>query len=75
MASESVGAAVRVAASLPAEAGEQLLATAGQAFTDALGIGAAIGACVVFAGMLCVLRLLPARHLPDTAPEAVSAAG
>ena len=74
MASESVGAAARVAASLPAEAGERLLAMAGQTFTDALGIGAAVGACVVFAGALCVLRFLPARHLPQTAPEAASAA-
>ena len=63
VAGESVGAAVRVAASLPAEVGEHVLAVAGQAFTDALGIGAAVGACVVFAGALCVLRFLPAQHL------------
>ncbi len=71
LAGESLGAAVRVAGELPAEAGAQLFAAAGQAFTDALGIGAAAAAVVVFAGALAVLRFLPARHLPraDAEPE------
>ncbi len=67
-AGESLGAAVRVAASLPADAGSQLLASAGQAFTDALGVGTAAAACVVFAGALVVLRLMPAQHRPPAAP-------
>ena len=67
-AGESLGEAVRVVASLPADAGARLLASAGQAFTDALGVGTVAAACVVFAGALVVLRLMPARHLPRAAP-------
>ena len=29
----------------------------------------AVGACVVFAGALCVLRFLPTQHLAGSAPE------
>ncbi len=63
-AENSVGAAVQIAASLPAEAGARLAAAAGSAFTDAMGLAVLIGAAVALVGAPVVLRFMPAHHEP-----------
>ena len=68
-AADSVGGAHAVAAQLGGSAGHDLAASAGQAFTDALGIGLTAGAAVAFAGALLVLR-----RLPDNRPVASAVA-
>ncbi len=63
-ASDSIGGAHAVAEQLGGAAGTELAQTAGQAFTDALGIGLAAAAVVAFAGGLLVLL-----RLPDSRPS------
>ncbi len=63
-ASDSVGAAIRVASMLPAEAARELVDAAQIAFTDALGVAVLAGAGVALAGAVLVGRFMPARHLP-----------
>ncbi len=59
---DSIGAANAIAAQLPPHAASRLLATAGSAFTDAMGIGLTVGAALVGVTALLVLRFLPARE-------------
>jgi EmrB/QacA subfamily drug resistance transporter len=62
-AEDSIGAANAIAAQLPPQAASDLLATTGDAFTQAMGIGLAVGAALVAATAVLVLRLLPAREV------------
>jgi EmrB/QacA subfamily drug resistance transporter len=62
-AEDSIGAANAIAAQLPPHAASDLLATTGDAFTQAMGIGLALGAALVAATAVLVLRLLPAREV------------
>jgi EmrB/QacA subfamily drug resistance transporter len=61
-AEDSIGAANAIAAQLPPQAASDLLATTGDAFTQAMGIGLALGAALVAATAVLVLRFLPARE-------------
>ena len=61
-AEDSIGAANAIAAQLPPQAASDLLATTGDAFTQAMGIGLTVGAALVAAAAVLVLRLLPARE-------------
>jgi hypothetical protein len=57
------GAANAIAAQVPPNAASDLLATTGDAFTQAMGIGLAVGAALVAATAVLVLRLLPTREV------------
>ncbi|ONI92544.1 MFS transporter [Saccharothrix sp. ALI-22-I] len=67
---DSIGSAVDAAAQLPAAAGEQLLATAREAFTDAFHSTALVSAGIAVLTAVIVLTLL--KHVPPTGatPEA-----
>ncbi len=67
-ASDSVGAASRIASMLPDPLGSGLAAAADVAFTDALGVAVLVSAGVAVAGSVLVARFLPARHLARMAP-------
>ncbi len=74
-AQDSIGAAHVVASGLPAHESAELIASSGQAYTEALGIGLAAAALVAVTAAVVVKRRLPARHAPDTpAIPAVAAA-
>ncbi len=62
--SDSVGAALAIAAQLPGAAGEVLATAARNGFVDALGAGAIVAAVAILIGALLVGRFMPARHLP-----------
>lgn len=64
-ASDSVGAASRVALTLPAEVAGELVYAARIAFTDALGIAVLVSAGVALTGAVCIARFMPAHHLPQ----------
>ena len=66
-AEDSVGAASVIAAQLPGDAASSLLATAGDAFTQAMGVGLLVAAALAAAAALVVLRFLPSRE-PAAAP-------
>jgi EmrB/QacA subfamily drug resistance transporter len=68
-AGESIGAANAVAAQLPPEAGSSLLASAGDAFVDAMATGLAFAAALSAATAVIVARVLPTRRA-DRAPRA-----
>jgi hypothetical protein len=70
LASESIGAAHGEAAALGGAAGQELAATAGRAFTDALGLGLTAAAAVALAGAVLVAVRLPRVSV---APAAVPA--
>ncbi len=61
-AEDSIGAATAIAAQLPPHAASGLLATTGDAFTDAMGIGLVVGAALAAVAAVLVLRFLPARE-------------
>ena len=61
-AEDSVGAASAIAAQLPGDAASSLLATAGDAFTQAMGVGLLVAAALAAATAVVVLRFLPARE-------------
>jgi EmrB/QacA subfamily drug resistance transporter len=63
-AKDSVGAAMHLASSLPADMGAQLSAAAGTAFTDAFGLAMLIGVGVALVGALLVALYMPPEHLP-----------
>jgi predicted MFS family arabinose efflux permease len=64
-ATDSIGVANAIAAQLPPHAATGLLASAGDAFTDAMGIGLTVGAALLAVTALLVLRFLPARAIAD----------
>ena len=61
-AADSIGAAGAIAAQLPARAASSLLATTGDAFTQAMGVGLLLAAALAAATAVVVLRFLPARE-------------
>ena len=63
-ASDSIGAAARVASLAPAEAARRLVEAAGAAFSDALSVAVLISACAALLGAVLIARYMPARHLP-----------
>jgi len=63
-AEDSIGSAHLVASVLPADQGTAVLAAAGNAYTDALGMGLSLAAVTAVLGAIVVRRRLPARHLP-----------
>jgi hypothetical protein len=58
----SVGAASAIAAELPPDASTRLLAEAGEAFTQAMGIGLLVAAALAAVTAVIVKRFLPARE-------------
>lgn len=68
-AEDSVGAAGAIASQLPPDAAAGLLATTGDAFTDAMGIGLLLAAALAAAMAVAVVRYLPGRE-PVAAAEA-----
>ena len=62
-ASDSVGAAARVASMLPTEIAGPLVAAAKIGFTDALGVAVIVAAAIAVTGAILVLRFMPPRHL------------
>jgi len=78
-ASDSVGAAQQVGAELGGTTGAELIATANQAFVDAMSTTASVAALFAVAGALIALCLLPSRartepSLPSGAlPEGAAA--
>ncbi len=65
-AGDSVGAATAIAAHLPHEAATGLLATAGEAFTQAMGIGLLVAAALAITAAAVVFRFLPAHERAGT---------
>jgi MFS family permease len=65
-ASDSVGAALAIAAQLPGALGDALATAARNGFVDALGAGAIVAAVAILIGALAVGRFMPPRHLPTT---------
>jgi len=63
-ARDSVGAAAQIAASLPPAQGRELLAAAGSAFIEAIGLASLIGCVIAFVGSLLILRFMPPQPLP-----------
>lgn len=69
-AEDSVGAANAIAAQLPPDAASELLATTGDAFTQAMGIGLLVAAALAAATAVVVVRFLPSRELGTSEAEA-----
>ena len=61
-ASDSVGAAIQVAAQLPEGAGEILVGAAGSAFVDAFGVALIAGVLAAAVAAFVAHRYLPAEH-------------
>jgi hypothetical protein len=73
-AEDSVGAASAIAAQLPPDAASGLLATTGDAFTQAMGIGLSVAAALAAAMAVVVARFLPAgERVVEEADETVEA--
>jgi EmrB/QacA subfamily drug resistance transporter len=68
-ASDSVGAAMRIANRLDGAAGEALAAAARGAFIDAMGTALLVASGLAIAGALLALKFMPARHLTETPVE------
>lgn len=68
-ARDSVGAAAQIAASLPPAQGRELMAAAGSAFIEAIGLASLIGCVIALAGSLFILRFMPPQHLPASETE------
>jgi EmrB/QacA subfamily drug resistance transporter len=66
---DSVGAASTIAGQLPDQAAAQLLATTGDAFTNAMGIGLLVAATLAAGTAVVVARFLPAGR-PDADSDA-----
>ena len=63
-ASDSIGAAARVASLAPAQAASRLMDAASMAFSDALNVAVLVSATAALIGAVLVVRFMPARHLP-----------
>ena len=68
-ASNSIGAAGRIAAELPAEAGANLLGAAQQAFVDAMGVAIFIPIALALVGAVLIARFMPAEHGAEVSTE------
>jgi EmrB/QacA subfamily drug resistance transporter len=66
-AEDSIGAASAISTQLPGDAAATLLDTAGDAFTNAMGIGLLVAGALAAATAVVVLRFLPS-HEPAAAP-------
>jgi EmrB/QacA subfamily drug resistance transporter len=73
-AEESIGATATVAAQLPPEAGSGLLSTAGDAFTQSMGIGLGVAAALSLAAAAVVARRLPGSAAAQPASAGAEAA-
>jgi hypothetical protein len=69
-AEDSVGAASAIAAQLPPHLASDLLATTGDAFTQAMGTGLLAAAALAAATAVIVIRFLPAHEPVAAEPEA-----
>jgi hypothetical protein len=67
-AGESIGAANAIAAQLPPEAGSTLVASAGDAFVDAMATGLVVAAALSAAAAVIVARVLSRRPV-ERAPQ------
>ena len=65
-AEDSVGAASAIASHLPPQAGTALLATTGDAYTQAMGNGLLLGAALTAVAAVIVARFLPGEKAADT---------
>jgi EmrB/QacA subfamily drug resistance transporter len=65
-AEDSVGAASAIAPHLPAQTGSAVLATTGDAYTQAMGNGLLVGAALTALAAVMVWRFLPAEQTRDT---------
>ena len=70
-AEESVGAATGIAAQLPTDAGDDLLAATGDAFAQAMGSGLLVAAVLAAATAVVVVRFLPGRDPVAATAEVV----
>ena len=61
-AENSIGAASAIAAQLPPHAASEVLATTGEAFTQAMGIGLLLAATLTAGAAVLVARFLPAKR-------------
>jgi predicted MFS family arabinose efflux permease len=68
-ASNSIGAASRLAAQLPGEAAGNLLGAAQQAFINAMGVAIFFPIAIALIGAVLVALFMPAEHLAESAPE------
>jgi prepilin signal peptidase PulO-like enzyme (type II secretory pathway) len=64
-AEDSIGAASAIAPHLPPQAGSSLLATTGDAYTQAMGNGLLLGAALTALAAVMVARFLPDRKAAD----------
>ena len=64
-AGDSVGAASKIASTIPAEAGVRLADAAKAAFTDALGLAVLVSAGVALTGAVLIAKFMPPHHLPE----------
>jgi hypothetical protein len=71
-AAESIGAANAVAGQLPPEAGSSLLASAGDAFVDAMAKGLLVAAALSAVAAVIVTRALAGRSVAHGADARVS---
>jgi MFS transporter, DHA2 family, multidrug resistance protein len=65
-AEDSIGAASAIAAQLPPDAVSGLLATTGDAFTGAMGVGMLVASGLAAVAAVVVVRFLPARDPVET---------
>jgi EmrB/QacA subfamily drug resistance transporter len=68
-AESSVGAASAIAGQLPPHAASSLLATTGDAFTQAMGTGLLVAAALAGAMAVVVIRFLPSRAVEATVAD------
>ena len=68
-AEDSIGAANAIAAQLPPDAASGVLATTGDAFSQAMGVGLLIAAVLAGLAAVVVARFLPARESIAVEPE------
>ena len=62
-AADSIGAASAIAQQLPPQAGSEVLATTGDAYTQAMGNGLLLGAALTAVAAVLVARFLPGRKV------------
>ncbi len=70
---DSIGAALRTAASLPPAEAALLAAEARMAFTDAFGLAVLVGSGVALVGAVLVMRFMPPLETHETEPVSVDA--
>ena len=65
-ASNSIGAAGKIAQALPADAATNLLDAARQAFVDAMGVAIFFPIAIALVGAVLVTLFMPADHLAES---------